>query len=55
MMVEPGYVKCPKCGSPLKKREVFGEQLIECTKCDYKQTVTLEEQEFTDNILEESR
>ena len=54
MMVEPGYEKCPDCGAPLKQKEVFKEVLIQCTKCDYKRSHTLEEQSIAENVLEES-
>lgn len=54
MMTEPNYIKCPICGAPLKKVEMFKENVTQCTKCEYKYVPTLDESGFIDNILEES-
>lgn len=53
-MVEPGYVTCPLCGSPLQKKKVFNESIHQCTQCEYKEVDTLTETILYDKILEES-
>lgn len=55
MMTEPNVIKCPECGTPLSKKKIFNETVVQCPSCEYKQVTTSFNEKYNENILEESR
>ena len=46
---------CPECGALLKRKSMFNEKVLQCTKCGYKYYIVYERKPDDENILEEKR